>query len=110
MGTAASDRPWRQTAGGVLLDVRLTPKSSKDGIDGVERLADGRSVLKARVRAVPEKGEANTALVKLIAKVIGLPKSSVDLDSGSTNRLKTLRLEGDFNDLAETLEGLFGAA
>lgn len=92
-----------------MLDVRLTPKSSRDGVDGIEQLADGKFILKARVRAVPEKGAANTALIKVIAKAVGVPKSSIELDSGSTNRLKTFRLEGDYEDLAETLEGLFGA-
>ena len=105
----ASDRPWRQAADGLRLDVRLTPKSSKDGIDGIEHLADGRCVLKARVRAVPEKGAANTALIKLVAKALRLPKSTVHLDGGSTNRLKTLRLEGVFEDLAEKLENLLGS-
>lgn len=94
---------WRRAGDSLLVDVRLTPKSSKDGIDGLEQLADGRCVLKARVRAVPEKGAANAALIKLIAKAVGLPKSAVDLESGSTSRIKTLRLIGDADQLSATL-------
>jgi len=46
----------------------LTPKSARDEIGGIEELADGRTVLKVRVRAVPQDGEANAALQRLIAK------------------------------------------
>ncbi|WP_346906551.1 DUF167 family protein [uncultured Roseibium sp.] len=94
---------WRHAGDGLLVDIRLTPKSSKDGIDGIDRLADGRCVLKARVRAVPEKGAANAALIKLIAKAVGLPKSAIDLESGSTSRIKTLRLTGDGDRLSAVL-------
>lgn len=100
----SADHPWRRSGDGLLVDVRLTPKSSKDGIDGIEQLADGRCVLKARVRAVPEKGAANTALIKLVAKSVGLPKSAVDLQSGSTSRIKTLRLTGDPDRIGAALD------
>jgi len=101
-----ADPPWRASGDGLLVDVRLTPKSSRDGIDGIEHLADGRCVLKARVRAVPEKGAANTALIRLVAKAVGLPKSAVDLESGSTSRIKTLRLNGDAERLGATLASI----
>ncbi|MBD1546897.1 DUF167 family protein [Roseibium aggregatum] len=102
----STDHPWRRSGDGLLVDVRLTPKSSKDGIDGIEQLADGRCVLKARVRAVPEKGAANTALIKLVAKAVGLPKSAVDLESGSTSRIKILRLSGDADQFAAALASI----
>ena len=47
--------PWRVNGDAVLLTLRLTPKSSRDAVEGIEVLANGRSVLKARVRAVPEE-------------------------------------------------------
>ena len=50
-------------ADGIVLAVRLTPKGGRDSIDGVDTLADGTVVLKARVRAAPSEGEANAALV-----------------------------------------------
>ncbi|MGD9502903.1 MAG: DUF167 family protein, partial [Methyloceanibacter sp.] len=49
-----------------MLKVRLTPKSSRDAIEGLAEFG-GETVLKARVRAVPEAGRANAALEKLIA-------------------------------------------
>ena len=53
------------------LDVRLTPRAARDFLEGETRLADGRRVLSARVRAVPEKGAANEALLSLIARASG---------------------------------------
>ena len=87
--------PWRAEAGTLTVAVRLTPKGGRDGLDGLEILSDGRAVLKARVRAVPEDGKANAALIKLIAKACGVPASRVALTSGATSRLKTLRIEAD---------------
>ena len=95
-----SDRPWTVTVDGLLLTVRLTPKGGRDAIDGIETLSDGRAVLKARVKALPEDGEANAALVKLIAKVVGIAASRVTVQSGHTSRLKVLKIEGDGADIA----------
>jgi len=52
-------RPWTAAAGGLLLVVRLTPRGGRDAIDGIEELADGRAVLKVRVRATPSEGESS---------------------------------------------------
>lgn len=65
-------KPWSLTANGVTLTARLTPKGGRDAIDGAEVLADGRAALRVRVRAVPAEGEANTALVRLIANTMGV--------------------------------------
>ena len=86
---------WRSVREGVLVAVRLTPKSARDGIDGIETLADGRTVLKARVRAAPERGAANEALERLLADLLDLPKSAVAIASGGTARLKSVRIAGD---------------
>jgi uncharacterized protein len=63
-----ADTPWTATANGVVIDIRLTPRSGRDAIDGIDRLADGRAVLKARGRAAPAEGKANAALCRLIVK------------------------------------------
>jgi uncharacterized protein YggU (UPF0235/DUF167 family) len=91
-------------AGGVSLAVRLTPKGGRDAIDGIEQLADGRAVLKARVRAAPSEGEANDALVRLIAKTLGVPPRDVALSAGATARVKRLVIAGDAPQLIAALE------
>ncbi len=90
--------------GGVALSVRLTPKGGRDGIDGIELLADGRSVLKARVRAAPSEGEANAALIRLLAKAVGVPPRDVALSAGVTARIKRLTIAGDGPTLIAALE------
>jgi uncharacterized protein len=97
-------RPWSAMAGGVALSVRLTPKGGRDGIDGIELLADGRSVLKARVRAAPSEGEANAALIRLLAKAVGVPPRDVALSAGAAARIKKLTIAGDGPTLIAALE------
>ena len=98
-----ADRPWRETKEGIALDVRLTPRGGRDALDGVETLADGRVVLKARVRAAPTEGEANAALIRLLASELRLPRSQLSIASGATARLKSVALQGDAASLAEAL-------
>ncbi|MPZ39902.1 MAG: DUF167 domain-containing protein [Rhizobiales bacterium] len=98
------ERPWAATADGIILTVRLTPKGGRDAIDGIEASADGRLVLKARVRVVPSGGEANDALIRLIAKAIGVPPRAVALIAGHTARVKRLKIAGSPVVLAEALE------
>ncbi|HUB63688.1 MAG TPA: DUF167 family protein [Methylocella sp.] len=93
-------------AEGLVLSVRLSPKSSRDEIAGVEELADGRTVLKVRVRAVPQDGEANAALQRVLAKALHISASAVRIESGASSRLKTLHLEGDAKTLAAGLARL----
>lgn len=84
----------RVTASGIGLVVRLTPRAAVDEIVGLEA-AGGRTILKARVRAVPEKGKANAALVKLIARWLGVPRTAVRCTAGARSRVKTLEIAGD---------------
>ncbi|MGX9147649.1 DUF167 family protein [Mesorhizobium sp. 128a] len=100
--------PFRLRADGIDLFVRLTPKSPVDRLEGVEISADGRSYLKARVRAVPENGAANQALQKLVAKALSVPASAVSVVAGGTSRLKTLRISGDPAVLVKRIEALDG--
>jgi uncharacterized protein YggU (UPF0235/DUF167 family) len=101
-------KPFELLPDGVRFRVRLTPRGGCDAIEGFETLADGRAILKARVRAAPAKGEANAALIALVARALGVPKSSVTIVAGATGRLKTLTLTGSRADLAKALD-LLGA-
>ena len=97
-------RPWTAAAGALLLDVRLTPKGGRDALDGIAPLADGRNVLKARVRAAPHEGAANAALTYLIATTAGVPASQVTIVAGATARVKRVRIVGDPRAIAVALE------
>lgn len=96
--------PWSIGAGGVILTVRLTPKGGRDAIDGIESLADGTCVLKARVRAAPFEGAANEALVRLVAKAGGVPPNRVAIVAGAASRIKRLTLAGDGARIVAALE------
>jgi len=91
-----------------LLKVRVTPRAARDEIEGIGALSDGACVLKARVRAAPDKGAANEALLRLMANETGLPRSHVALHAGAAARLKTVELRGDPADLIAQLEGAWG--
>jgi uncharacterized protein (TIGR00251 family) len=97
-------KPWKVSAGGLLLSVRATPKGGRDSVDGIEMLSDGQCVLKVRVRAVPADGEANEALRKLLAKAAGIPASSITIVQGETARRKTFQLSGNAGEIAARLK------
>jgi uncharacterized protein YggU (UPF0235/DUF167 family) len=78
--------PARETAGGIVVALRLTPKAGRDEVTGLEIGADGLAFLMARVRALPEKGKANAALAALIADWLALPKSTCAVVSGGKSR------------------------
>ena len=100
--------PWSLGRKGLTLKVRLTPKASRDGIDGLVDLPEGGSALGVRVRAMPVEGEANTALVKLLSRSLSLTKKQVSLSSGSTSRLKTIVVSDPDDGLVGRLEALAG--
>jgi uncharacterized protein YggU (UPF0235/DUF167 family) len=74
--------------------VRLTPGASVDRVDGWDVDAQGRPVLKVRVRARPVEGEANAALLALLARTLGVPKSAVALARGGQSRIKGVAVAG----------------
>lgn len=101
-----SSKPWVQSGDGITLEVRLTPRGGRDAIEGVERRADGRVVLKARVRAAPFEGHANDALCRLLAQELGIAPRQVEIAAGEGARIKRLRIAGDPQMLAAVLDRL----
>lgn len=88
------------------LPVKLTPGAAVDRIDGWGADADGRPVLKVRVRARPVEGEANTALIACLAKALGVPRRDVTLARGGQSRLKMIEVAGlDDENLRSRLSG-----
>ncbi|PSC02466.1 hypothetical protein SLNSH_23915 [Alsobacter soli] len=108
--TTETPQPWIAEDDGIVVQVRLTPRGGKDAIEGVEALANGKPVLKARVRAVPEAGKANAALARLLADACGVACGDVALTAGGTARVKTLRIAGEPQALASRLEQACGPA
>jgi len=78
----------------VRLTVRVTPRGGRDAVDGWVRDDAGRPVLKLRVSAAAADGAANAAVIALLAKVLGRPKSAVRILRGDTARLKQVEVEG----------------
>ncbi|MPZ09637.1 MAG: DUF167 domain-containing protein [Kiloniellaceae bacterium] len=93
MGSDGS--PFRAARDGLLVDIRLQPGASRVQVDGLAVLDDGVTVLKVRVTEPPEDGKANAALIKLLAKAWKLPKSSLTLVAGHSDRRKTLAVAGE---------------
>jgi uncharacterized protein (TIGR00251 family) len=87
--------PFRLHKRGLTVNVRLTPGARREGVAGVADAGEGKKALKISVRAPPEDGKANQALLGLLSKEWGVPKSSLTLLSGETNRQKTLLVAGD---------------
>ena len=88
---------------GVRARLRVTPKAVRNGIEGPRTEAGGRVALVVRVTAAPERGKANAAVIKLLAQAWGVPRSSIDITAGTTDRCKTVRIAGDSEALLRRL-------
>jgi uncharacterized protein len=106
-GDGGSEHPWQHESACVIARFRLTPKSSKEAVDGVVETSDGPA-FQARFRALPEDGAANRALEELVARWLGVAKQSVSLAKGGKSRLKSLRISGDPDALASLLQDRSG--
>lgn len=81
------------------LAVRVTPRAARDAVEGF----DGEGVLRLRVTAPPAEGEANAAVVKLLARALGLPARDIILVSGGTARLKLFEVPLSETEVRERL-------
>lgn len=86
------------------LRVRVTPRGGADRIDGIETDETGRPLVRLRVRAAPDDGEANQAVIALLAKSLKLARSAVGITSGHSARIKTVEIDG--LDKVEVLDRL----
>jgi len=103
---AADAKPYRVEDQRLRLSVRVTPKAGADAVDGLYRRDDGAVSLKLRVRAQPEKGRANKAVISVLAKALGCAKSNISLSAGLKDRTKTVMIEGETADMARRLDKL----
>jgi uncharacterized protein YggU (UPF0235/DUF167 family) len=100
----ADDRPWSVIADGIMVTIRLTPKGGRDAIERIDRLANGRTVVRARVCAAPSEGAANAALIRLMAEALDTPARNISVASGTTARVKQVKVLGNGSALAASLE------
>lgn len=75
--------------GSVTFSVHVAPRAKREGVVGLHG-----SSLKIALRAPPVDGEANDALIRFLAKALGVPRSQVQIVSGATSREKRIRVEG----------------
>lgn len=92
---------------GIVMQVRLQPGAGANRIDGVEEMADGRRRLRVRVTAAPEKGKANKAMIKLLAKQWKRPAGSLAVVGGLSSRDKQVEIAGEPAELTAHLTGLY---
>ena len=100
--------PAAPNSDGIVIQVRLTPKSNAARVAGAEHYGE-KPVLKAYVTAPPEDGKANAALTVLIAGWLGVAKSKVTVASGQKSRLKTVTVDGNPLELMAKVELLLSA-
>ncbi len=98
--------PWRLVPDGLLLSLRVTPKSSRDEILGMREASDGQVSLAVKVRAQPEQGKANKAVIQLLASTMSLPKSRLSVAAGEAQRNKTILIAGDAAELSAQLAAI----
>ena len=85
-----------------MLHLKVTPKASQDAVEGVEARPNG-AVLAVKVRALPDKGEANDAVVAMVAKWLSEPKSKLKVAAGAKARLKQVFVAGEPAELMHKL-------
>ncbi|MDE1903788.1 MAG: DUF167 domain-containing protein [Alphaproteobacteria bacterium] len=95
--------PFRLGRDGATLAVRVTPKSAQNRVLGLSEEADGVA-LRLAVHAPPQAGEANAAVLGLLARHFGLRKSDLRIATGITGRRKLVHIDGDPAALAARLE------
>lgn len=88
-----------------VLAIRVTPRSAKPGVGGWRAGADGREELDVRVAEAPADGAANDAVVKLLAKALGISRSELTIISGHTSRHKRVAIPCEIDEARRRLGG-----
>lgn len=88
-----------------ILAIRVTPRAAKPGIGGWRAGADGREELEVRVAEAPADGAANEAVIRLLAKALGVSRSELSIISGQTSRHKRLAIPFELHEARRRLGG-----
>jgi len=100
--------PFATAPDGIRIRLRVQPRARRNQADGLVAEADGGVALKVAVTAAPEDGKANAAVIALLAKAWGLPKSAFTVVAGASDRRKIIHLQGDPARLMQALESWLG--
>lgn len=101
------DKLLKQSADGVSITVKVTPKSNRNEIKGVVDLSYDRIALVVRVCPSPTDGAANGAVIDLLADLFKVPRSYLEIKSGATSRIKTIDIKGDPSALRARIDKRF---
>ena len=94
--------PAREDADGIAIDVLVTPRASRPKLGPVHG-----DRIKLAVTSPPVEGEANAAVIELVAKALGVARAAVTIAAGAQSRRKTVRVKGvRVEDLARVVEGM----
>jgi uncharacterized protein len=102
--TARQQKPWHLVPAGVRVLVHVTPRASREGVEGIVATEQGVA-LKVRVHAPADKGKANRAVEEVLSRWLGLAKSRIKTSTGTKSRVKTVEIRGE----ATGLEALVAA-
>lgn len=75
--------------GAVRFGIRVQPRSSRPGVDGLHG-----DLLRVRVGAAPVDGAANEAVVAVLAAALGVPRRAVRIVAGDASRSKVVEVDG----------------
>jgi uncharacterized protein (TIGR00251 family) len=75
--------------GGVVFAARVTPRASRDAIEG-----EHQGALKVRLTAPPVEDRANESLCRLLAGRLNVPRSAVRIVAGKKSRMKRILISG----------------
>jgi uncharacterized protein (TIGR00251 family) len=78
-----------ESGGSVTFSVKVHPHARKNAITG-----ELGSALKVSLTSLPIDGKANEACIEFFAKLLKVPRSSVTIASGQSNRRKVIRVSG----------------
>jgi len=94
----------REDAGGITIDLLVSPRASRDRLGPVH----GDRV-KVAVTAPPVDGEANAAVIEVVARALGVARGAVEVVAGAASRRKTVRVRGVTGRTLELALGMVGS-
>lgn len=101
---------YKKTDNGYVLRLKVSPNASRFGAFGIFTDPEGQDFLKIAVNAVPEKGKANIAVIKLLSKLLSQNKKSFSVLSGETGHYKTILLTAPHAEQIEKALNQLGEA